>query len=1444
VRIKGRVSALLAVLSVVLGSCGEDQPSINRVGVNVVEKALFEGSWYMARTVIDVDYEGSALGTFPGDAASDAAQTFTALPRIRWVIDEDYLFAYRDYELTQGGDGESKGPSEEQQKVFGQPVAAFEIEKHFDIRRAYNPATGEEQNAIEENDTDEHWYERQFMRVDWSKNVLPGFYGQTYNLNELLGFWKREPTDLFVQGASAFPDSWQPRFDRMECDGSGDESDACSEDERDLADDYDQDELYHMSFVSQELLSPGLVPEVDDSTGQQTGRQVNWCTEVRYSDSPACSAVVSYVRTSFLRVSDKRQYEPVNWVDSRFDRFGYFRLSQDVYDRNTGSPDDPAFFNTDFLNYNVNRHNIWKQWHDRDGEPLPYTERDVRQVVWYTTPELPAHLVEPSFDVIGQWNEVFMETVRQLRGQAPPRYPDVDCQTSDPDGYCFCQEDPRTGEIVRPTCPGRYDPFTPPDGYGDGAEDPYDCYVEVPGGAEPDLDNPALSDADFNGWFGARFVGDECVNVLRINSCNRASMAENEAAPGTSEGMTCQERGDLRFKFLSYVDQPGTGFLGIATLRGDPVTGEILTGDANIGGPALDGFRTTALLTYDLIHGTIDERDVIAGEDVRSYFENLGHVDQPARPRAEFSAAMETNAAPSTQARTEIDNRMQLAMQRISRLQGPEGRNNVFSDRRKRLIGSALERRLMSTPEMLGAALEGTAAQSGAAGVSEGMLDQLSPFRKDIHERMREARQQEDKLSRHNVEMPNEYVDNSVQWFVNKHKDWSRARLEFGVNRLLYRQTQLHELGHCLGLRHDFGGSADSDHYAPDYYAIVERIPLPDMTDHDTDGDGQLSATEQVGFERAYEQARKDRELAGIDGAMNSSVMEYTSNWYERMQPIGRYDRAAVAYGYGDLVEAYRGEPAHDTERTAFLNYQGGEECSTDADCPYSEGGARASFLLASNMESGVTQRCVANPRAASARLCSSFDQDLAAHADDGGEHQPLQYRFCTDDRADSTLAWCNRFDEGASFREIVRNVQEDYERMYLFSAFRRYRKGFSIGGYQDALLSRRLGVLQNIYQNMLFRYTSDPEFRSQEGAFGFYDEFLATTDILNFYAKVLSQPNVGGYVYSDRTGTFQRGFVEAEAPNADLAVPLGLGKHFYSDYQAGLSGIERIERVGSFFDKTLVLQLLTTRGWTTDYTRDVAFYSNFYDLFPNEMQQIFNGMIRGFPQAYMPRIVCEDEGAPADCENPRLVYMDFYRGDCSQPETCRPNPAEVTYGGLPVLDGGGSLSLQIYAALFGLSDFPVFFDSSFQNQLFICVVGQADCFEPSGAATEGVDYVRYTSDRYRKTFIAYQVEPAVGVGEQTSIGFAMVKEARDLNAILGVLLRLRDTDPAYASDQLATEDLELLDELGYELSTSPAEIESEIMRLDNRIVNLESFFNQIIELQRDLGIQGFVYWG
>ncbi|MCZ6807668.1 MAG: hypothetical protein O7F08_11990, partial [Deltaproteobacteria bacterium] len=233
--------------------CGKQKAPVDRVGTNAVKKSFFENSsWYFSRTVIDVDYEGGQLGSFPGDTAIDfQGSDLASMPRIRWVIEEKTLLAFRDYELLEGANPGSPEPG----TILGQPVAAFEIEKHFDIRRAYEDSTGEELNIIEENDTDRPWYEREFMRVNWADNILPGYYGQVSELNEILGIFERQSANLFIQAESEFPDSWQLRFHFMPCDGLEDESEECGEHERPWASDYPKEELYAFDFVTQELLA-------------------------------------------------------------------------------------------------------------------------------------------------------------------------------------------------------------------------------------------------------------------------------------------------------------------------------------------------------------------------------------------------------------------------------------------------------------------------------------------------------------------------------------------------------------------------------------------------------------------------------------------------------------------------------------------------------------------------------------------------------------------------------------------------------------------------------------------------------------------------------------------------------------------------------------------------------------------------------------------------------------------------------------------------------------------------------------------------------------------------------------------------------------------------------------------------------------------------------------
>jgi hypothetical protein len=1489
----GRSLAALLALTGVLGAgfagCGNPQPPVSQLGANIIDKSIFEGSWYMAQTIIDFDYEGAGLG-FVGEVGRDGTSGGYAIPRIRWVIDEQTLYAFRDYQTVADAVDPFEDERQSDPNFLGQPVAAYRIASHFDVRRVYNSISGEELNVITENTTDRRWWERRFMRVDFSRNLLASRAGISADLQEMFGEIRREPADIFVQSQSEFPDEWLPQFNYMNCASPGDET--CAEGDRIYAGDYEQGQLYHMSFVNLELLSPGVI----NIPGYGV---VPYCGEAS-SGLPECASVPVAVRTSFLRVSDTREYQPEMWGDDLFDRAGYFRIERDTFDT-THHADDVSWGTTDFRNYAAFRHNMWRDWYTDarvegstcstasdcgDGgrcragvcytrTPTAYTDRGVRQITWHTSPELPAHLVRPAFEVASEWNRVFMQVVRTRTGRALPQYPPVTCQRDNPDGYCFCTDVPVAGapgcdlnnpdtwemcetRTINPTCDGVYDPFqSPADAAAAGVVDPFDCHVVVPADAEPNVADAAiaarLSDEQYYGWFDARMEGTECVNTLRINDCNLGAVRDNPNGPGTTEGLDCQLRGDMRYSLLSYVDQPGTPFLGVAQFRADPVTGELLSSDANIGGPALQSVRTRAMQAYDLITGRHTDQEFFTGEDIRAYLEASNRVDLPAPPRIDFSVADLGGLEGDTAVRGELQHRMAQAMERAERLQGPEGRANVYSDRLSTLAGTDIERRLLENSELFVlAGMSNVPNGLGPDDMTEELLDRASPFRGGLVRQLEHASDFDTRLNAAGMHMANEFTDDSVLWFVNQHRDWPRARVEFELNRRLYRQTEIHEMGHCEGLRHDFGASADTENYAPNYYRIANEFPLPDPRTFDTDGTPGFSPAEQRTFEQAYTGSRRLRELAGIDAWMNSAIMEYTANWYQRIQGAGYHDWMAIALGYGGLVDIYdnRGGTAladvnpATTPRAYVHHYRGGEVCSTDSDCPYSASGSRATELTEANMASGLTQTCIASPSTTGQRVCSSFeaDSDALAAAVSAGTRPatwvPIYYRYCEDYRAGTrSLPWCNTFDEGDSFREMVRNSVEAYERSYIFSAFRRYRRNFDIGNYINGL-TRYLFPLINIQQNLLYRYSSDPEFRTEEGAWGFYDQFLATADTLNFMARILGSPGVGSYTWDTGFQRYVRTSQDPARAGSNLAINLGQGRFAFSVYQSGLTGIQRVERIGAFYDKIITMQLMTIRGLSPFYGADEVFYTNFYDLFPNEINQMFRGMIGDQPDQYMPRIVCRGGTFP-DCVNPELVYMDFYRGDCETPgsTTCRPNPADVTYRDLRVIDGGDSFLIQSYAAIFGLSEFPVYYDTTFQTQLYMCVEGQGDCMTPPPDAREGIDYVRHTSNRFFKSYLAWQLTPSTGLAEQQSVAFAMVLEARNSDLILQSLREYRGDFGGLAYNDANITRRAELDAIGYVVPVDRDTVAREIDRLDSRVQNLESFFNYLIQLERQFGI-------
>src|SRR5262249_32776809 len=150
------------------GCAGERDP-INRVQPNAMSKHFFLGDdlrdasddpqFHWRNYVVDASATQSLVGV--GE--------WGHVDRIRWEITEDQLSEHKAYQIADGEDdkGATYAPTPN-----GTIVGVYKITKHFDIRRDYNPSTGEENNVIVENDTDRPWQDREYIRVDWSQNLL------------------------------------------------------------------------------------------------------------------------------------------------------------------------------------------------------------------------------------------------------------------------------------------------------------------------------------------------------------------------------------------------------------------------------------------------------------------------------------------------------------------------------------------------------------------------------------------------------------------------------------------------------------------------------------------------------------------------------------------------------------------------------------------------------------------------------------------------------------------------------------------------------------------------------------------------------------------------------------------------------------------------------------------------------------------------------------------------------------------------------------------------------------------------------------------------------------------------------------------------------------------------------------------------------------------------
>ena len=233
-------------------------------------------------------------------------------------------------------------------------------------------------------------------------------------------------------------------------------------------------------------------------------------------------------------------------------------------------------------------------------------------------------------------------------------------------------------------------------------------------------------------------------------------------------------------------------------------------------------------------------------------------------------------------------------------------------------------------------------------------------------------------------------------------------------------------------------------------------------------------------------------------------------------------------------------------------------------------------------------------------------------------------------------------------------------------------------------------------------------------------------------------------------------------------------------------------------------------------------------------MTELFGGYVTKDDHWMAPRVRMEGG-------EPQVYYLNYQRGSCRNATDgefgpCRGSNEEV-YQDIPI-GGTSNEIMRLYAAIFALSEFPVFYDPSFESRLAVFKLDSADGFDipdeqldglPTQAYGQAVpgsghavtddpaaaNYIVYVSDRLHAPYVAVKLFERLTYNlEEEQLGFQLLLQ---LHGLQTELRRLEAID-------------------------SPTADQAEMLRRTRRrLEDGETFVESLIEVQRIFGITSWL---
>lgn len=1262
----------VGLLSSPMTGCLTAADPVNRVQPMALEKSFFVGAdlastaddpeFWSQGTLIDVGYGASQDGLFTSTYAQPVS-------RVRWQITERMLFARLAYERINGTDGNGLGGPVQD----GVVVAAYPILKHFDVRREYNTTTGEEQNVIIENDTDRPWYARQFMRVDWSQNQNTDSYD--YDTLSMIGVYGGVSYEPLAYDVTDPADPNAPVFE-MES-GYFDVTNKA----------FARPGMVDLSSLGWDIAEfPACFLDADFRGGSAPSGS---CNPVELTIRQSFRRVEDHDYEP--RDWDGFRFQSFGAFTT--DRYGYARnygMSDALWHRFISQPQvfdrshyyaDPENMTGPIECYTPTTTPFGTDPHrdlDANGTEdecaaagagsrcdtfkqrctLPFADRHTKTVAWYLASGSDNSYFEATADAVQQWDIALRAGIRSAQyaecrstggdeASCLQRFPMFFGQMDDYQDLLFlatevdaCRHD-KVGD-----CDAVADRIAGERGIDPGVAsvakmDEMIVLCHSPVAAD---DNEACGEARLPSDVSA----EQCAEAYASSSADAGLLATCRQARNV-------RRGDLRYHQVNVIPEPQTPSpWGIMVDSIDPISGETIATSINVWSHVNDIFSQGAIDKLRYIAGEFDAAQVTNGDFIRDWASaaqaasNGGSL--PMMARSEVDARLANFAGGAAHVDTHTINpgirqeiralNHELRNTRAA-ADAPSSNQATYAARRRQAAGTEFEAQLM-TPMVQ--QLNGV----DHLPLTDAVMDMASPLRGGNPSMQRQLNQlREEALGRRGAcmmrpeeaEAPFSMVGLSTVMqakFGAFNPDDSptvqqaRAeRMRVFIAQRAHTAVIAHEMGHSIGLRHNFVSSADAWDYHPQYWQLRTQngaVTAP-CTDLVTDGSTCVGP-------RYFDPVTGEERDNLIWMWMQSTVMDYAGEMTQDLVGLGIYDYAAARMFYGDTVAVAADVTATSNEGGMLVDLQdnfggilGIGYTLGDNDIHYSQ----------LQTQVGLINGCVSVPDPTVYKpttwneerdgiwsplldgqmvqvngewtRCRQERVDYVpwralhgadAPSVDSANRPRMPYGFATDRWADLGNLSVYRHDNGADPYEIFNFMITSQEVWHIFDAYRRGRQDFSVRNASNRVLERYnvklrdgakgLGLYRNIYRDFALERGYDFDTFWREAVSFFPENVLASGLAFDHFTRTLARPEAGAHYQETHQTDVLRSARDTTATAGPTYVTIPTGVSSY-DGTLGMGGSlventlcsncgeydsDYTMNAGSYYDKMNTAMLLT----------------------------------------------------------------------------------------------------------------------------------------------------------------------------------------------------------------------------------------------------------------------------